>query len=71
MIKSTPTQWITKKNGVPQMSTNDDQSSGGLSLDVFALFATTKTSRVLDEGLRLQLVAGIGGVFWLKLKHDK
>ena len=28
MIEMTPTQWITKKPGVLQMSTNDDQSSG-------------------------------------------
>lgn len=38
---------------------------------VFALFATMKRSRVLDEGSRLQLGTGFGGVFWLKMKHDK
>ena len=38
---------------------------------VFALSATMKRSRVLDEGSRLQLGAGVGGVVWLKLKHDK
>ena len=38
---------------------------------VFALFATMKRSRVLDEGSRLQLGAGVSGGVWLKLKHDK
>ena len=52
MIELTPTQWITKKTGVLQLSTNDHQSSGCLSrLWYFALFATMNRSRVLDEGV--------------------
>ena len=71
MIKSTPTQWITKRRVFlrcrPMMTS---QAVDCLDV-VFALSATMKRSRVLDEGSRLQLGAGVSGVVWLKLKHDK